>query len=95
MQSTIKRSFTCACQRAGQFPVFATLQRRRTLPALLLEASFALETARRIGSRGQLKTRSGFARVAGTTLHASGKLSVCWALDLCGDMAGFCGCQVF
>ena len=95
MQSTIKRSFTCACQRAGQFPVFATLQRRRTLPALLLEASFALEATRGIGCRGQLKTRSGLTRVAGTTLHASGKLSVCRALELCGDMAGVFGCQAF
>ena len=45
---------TCAGQRAAQLPFFATLQRRRTIPPFLLITSLALETARGVGSRGQL-----------------------------------------
>ena len=74
---------TCAGQKAAQLSIFGTLQRRRTPTSLLLITSLALETARRVGSRGQLKRRGGLTRVAGTALHASGELSIRWALDLC------------
>ena len=76
-------AYTCAGQSAAQLSIFGTLQRRRTLPSLLLITSLALETARGIGSRGQLEIRSGLARVAGTALHASGELNIRGALDLC------------
>ena len=74
---------TCAGQRATQPSIFTTLQRRRTLPSLLLITSLALETARGVGSRGQLKIRAGLARVAGTALHTSGECLVRRALNLC------------
>ena len=80
---SVSHPCTCAGQRATQLSIFATLQRRRTLPSLVFITSLALEAARGNGSRGQLKTRGGLARVAGTALHAIGELSKHWALDLC------------
>ena len=74
---------TCAGQRAAQPSIFGTLQRGRTPASLLLIASLALETARGVGSRGQLERSGGLARVAGTALHASGECLVRWALHLC------------
>merc|ERR1719506_1883591 len=50
---------------------------------LLLITSLALETARGVGSRGQLERSGGLARVAGTALHASGECLVRRAFDLC------------
>ena len=76
-------SLTCALQLAAQRSTFATLQRRRTAAALLLITSLALESARRVGSRGQLERSGGLARVAGTALHASGECLVCRAFHLC------------
>ena len=76
-------SLTCARQLAAQFPIFATLQRRRAVPSLLLITSLALETARGVGSRGQLERSGGLARVAGTALHASGECLVRRTFNLC------------
>ena len=76
---------TCAGQLAAQLAIFATLQRRRTAATLLLIPSLALETARGVGSRGQLERRGGLARVAGTALHASGECLVRWAFHLCNN----------
>ena len=59
------------------------MQRRRTAATLLLITSLALETARGVGSRGQLERIGGLARVAGTALHASGERLVRRALHLC------------
>ena len=59
------------------------MQRRRTIPSLLLITSLALETARGVGSRGQLERSGGLARVAGTALHTSGECLVRGALNLC------------
>ena len=64
---------TCAGQIAAQLSIFATLQRRLTAAALLLITGLALESARGVGSRGQLERIGGLARVAGTALHASGE----------------------
>ena len=83
MRRYILFAYTCAGQSAAQLSVFAALQRRRAPPSLLLVASLALETARGIGSRGQLETGSGFTRVAGTALHASRECLVRGALNLC------------
>jgi hypothetical protein len=77
------RALRCAGQRAAQLAIFATLQRRRTAAALLLITSLALESARGVGSRGQLEQIGGLARVAGTALHASGECLVRWAFHLC------------
>ena len=74
---------TCAGQRAAQLAIFATLQRRHTAATLLFITSLALETARGVGSRGQLERSGGLARVAGTALHASGESVVRRALHLC------------
>ena len=74
---------TCACQKATQLSIFATLQRRRTATSLLLITSLALETARGVGSRGQLERSGGLARVAGTALHASGECLVRRTFNLC------------
>ena len=74
---------TCAGQRAAQLAIFATPQRRRTAAALLLITILALETARGVGSRGQLERSGGLARVAGTALHASGECRVRRAFHLC------------
>ena len=82
------RTLGCAGQRAAQLSIFATLQRRRTAAALLLITSLALETARGVGSRGQLKRSGGLARVAGTALHASGECLVRRAFHLCKKQRG-------
>ena len=72
-----------AGQRAAQLAIFVTLQRRLTAAALLLITSLTLQSARGVGSRGQLERIGGLARVAGTALHASGECLVRRALHLC------------
>ena len=79
---TVANVPTCAGHLADVFqrPMLSTVQRRT---ALLFIASFALQAARWVVNRRQLKIRRRLARVTGPALHASGELGVGPTLDIC------------